>query len=317
MQSGHNEITVNFYSSQFKILWDDFLDASKNGHFFFKRDYMEYHSNRFQDLSLMFFKGGKLIAVMPANVVGDTLYSHQGLTYGGIIYGVNISTVSTIEVFDEMCNFLKKMGIRKLIYKAIPYIYFKQAADEAIYALYLKNAKIIKRELSSVIYLNSTFKYTKGKKYNIAKARKHELTVIQNNNYHDFMGLLSDVLNQRHSVNPVHNLQEIEYLASCFPKNIKLYSCYKNEKIVAGTIIFENDQVAHTQYLANSDEGKEIGALDFTLDYLIKNIYFDKKYFSFGISTENDGQKLNHGLVDSKEGFGARAILHDIYELTL
>ena len=67
--------------------------------------------------------------------------------------------------------------------------------------------------------------------------------------------------------------------------------------------------------MASSAIGKEIGALDFVLNDLIKNIYRDYKYFDFGISNENNGQFLNEGLIAQKEGFGARAICHDFYKI--
>jgi lipid II:glycine glycyltransferase (peptidoglycan interpeptide bridge formation enzyme) len=35
----------------------------------------------------------------------------------------------------------------------------------------------------------------------------------------------------------------------------------------------------------------------------------------FGISTELDGRQLNAGLIDYKEGFGARAVNYDFYEM--
>lgn len=75
------------YSSDRKAEWDDFINRSKNGTFLFRRDYMDYHSDRFSDHSLMFYFKGRLYAVLPATVVGGTLYSHQGLTYGGLVMG--------------------------------------------------------------------------------------------------------------------------------------------------------------------------------------------------------------------------------------
>jgi len=71
------------------------------------------------------------------------------------------------------------------------------------------------------------------------------------------------------------------------------------------------------QYLACSPFGREVGALDYLLDVLVGEIYIDKKYFDFGISTENDGRKLNEGLIAQKEGFGARGFVHDFYKWDL
>jgi len=79
------KIKIIKYENKYKSLWDEFITNSKNGTFLFCRDYMEYHSDRFTDFSIMFFKGNSLIAVMPANIKDDILFSHSGLTFGGII----------------------------------------------------------------------------------------------------------------------------------------------------------------------------------------------------------------------------------------
>ena len=64
-----------------------------------------------------------------------------------------------------------------------------------------------------------------------------------------------------------------------------------------------------------SEEGKKLSASDFIIDYLINEHYVEKRYFDFGISTENEGCYLNEGLIFFKEGFDARAVVHDFYEV--
>ena len=73
--------------------------------------------------------------------------------------------------------------------------------------------------------------------------------------------------------------------------------------------------VVHTQYLASSAEGKRDGALDLLLHNLITVVYADRSYFDFGVSTENGGGYLNEGLIFQKEGFGARSVVYDTYEM--
>jgi hypothetical protein len=87
--------------------------------------------------------------------------------------------------------------------------------------------------------------------------------------------------------------------------------------MLGGTLVFENKTIVHTQYLANSFEGRNIGALDFVIDKLINEVYSNKRYFDFGISNEDAGRYLNTGLIAQKEGFGARAVVHDFYELEI
>jgi hypothetical protein len=122
-------------------------------------------------------------------------------------------------------------------------------------------------------------------------------------------------LESSHSTKPIHSLEEIQKLAEMFPQNLKLFLAEKDGIVISGAFIFENQKIVQTQYLANNNLGREIGTLDLIIDHLIKNVYKDKNYFDFGMSNEDQGKFLNIGLIDQKEGFGARAIAHDFYEL--
>ena len=102
---------------------------------------------------------------------------------------------------------------------------------------------------------------------------------FESDDYEIFWELLTGVLESNHEAKPLHTLEEIKELANLFPKNIKLFLAKKDERVAAGALIYENQNIVHTQYLANSGEGREIGALDLLIDYLIKDIYKNKKYF--------------------------------------
>ena len=309
---------IEKYSSNYKIIWDKFVKNSKNTHFFFLRDYMEYHSDRFEDFSLMVFDDNdKLIAILPANIKENILYSHQGLTFGGFLVDDKMKTETMLEIFELLKQFLKEKNIVKIVYKCIPYIYHIKPSEEDRYALFRNDAKLIRRDVTSTIDLTDQVRYSKGRKWTINKAKKESIQTFQSDDYEIFWELLTGVLESNHEAKPVHTREEIKKLANLFPKNIKLFLAKKDEIIVSGALIYENQNIVHTQYLANSEEGREIGALDLLIDYLIKDIYKNKKYFDFGISNEDAGRYLNTGLIAQKEGFGARAIVHDFYELEI
>ncbi|GAB1465102.1 hypothetical protein MASR2M54_06020 [Aliarcobacter cryaerophilus] len=309
---------IEKYSSNYKIIWDKFVKNSKNTHFLFLRDYMEYHSDRFEDFSLMVFdEMDKLITILPSNVKEKVLYSHQGLSFGGFLVDDKMKTETMLEIFDLLKQFLEENNIKKLVYKCIPYIYHIKPSEEDRYALFRNDAKLIRRDVTSTIDLTDQVRYSKGRKWTINKAKKESIQTFQSDDYEIFWELLTGVLESNHEAKPVHTREEIKKLANLFPKNIKLFLAKKDEIIVSGALIYENQNIVHTQYLANSEEGREIGALDLLIDYLIKDIYKNKKYFDFGISNEDAGRYLNTGLIAQKEGFGARAIVHDFYELEI
>ncbi|TRX57795.1 GNAT family N-acetyltransferase [Fulvivirga sp. M361] len=306
------------YADEHKSMWDGFVRKAKNAHFFFYRDYMEYHSERFKDFSLLFFnEKNRLIALLPANEEGGILYSHQGLTFGGFVVDDRITTQLILSTFDVLKLYLKANDIQKLVYKCMPYIYHIKPAEEDRYALFMNNAELIRRDVTSTIDLVERVRYSKGRKWMVNKAKRDTIEVTESSDYTGFWRLLTDVLASNDIAKPVHSLEEIERLAYLFPNNIKLYLAKKKEDILAGAVIYQNRNVVHTQYLANSKPGREIGALDLLLDHLIEKVFDDQGYFNFGISNENEGRYLNTGLIAYKEGFGAGAIVQDFYELEI
>jgi hypothetical protein len=305
------------YTPEYETLWDNFVSASKNGVFLFYRDYMEYHSDRFHDHSLMFFKNGKLVGLMPGNANKGILNSHEGLTFGGIISDDDMKTSMMMEIFEKLISHCKGEHFTHLMYKTIPYIYHQLPAEEDLYCLFRHKAKLIGRCVNSSVQMPLNMKYTKERIRTIKKAKSNNIVVKQSFDFETFMNIQERILLERHGAKPVHSLDEISRLAERFPNNIKLFASFKDDLMIAGSIIFESTNVAHAQYAADSDQGWSMGALDLVFDYLIADYYKDKKYFDFGGSTEKLGQILNGGLVRHKEGFGARAVTQDFYRVTI
>lgn len=309
-------LRVSVYTCDQKSHWDDFIEHSRNGIFLFKRDFMEYHADRFEDHSLLLHDDHGLRAVLPANRVGDTLYTHQGLTFGGLVVG-RARGAEVIALLQEAADFLSEQGFKRLIYKTLPTFYHRQPAEDDRYALHRMGAKLVRRELSSVIDLTAHFTFGGGKNDNLRRARKAGLALEEIGDPAPVIDLVSEVLADRHGATATHTRAELRLLVGRFPENIRIFAAKQDGRLLAGAVVFLNGQVAHTQYLANSAEGLSCGALDFVLANLIRTVFADRRWFSFGISTENGGQDLNTGLLAYKEGFGGHGVTHDMYELAL
>lgn len=314
----NSTLSINRYLPENKSEWDSFVRGSRNGTFLFFRDYMDYHAERFPDFSLMARQeDGSLLAIFPATLKDTTLSSHAGLTYGGFVYDEQIKASLMLLLFDCLKSFLQQHGVKRVIYKAIPHIYHRIPSEEDLYALFRNNATLFRRDLSSTIRLTEQLTFSKGRRYALKQAERNNVVVEASTNFKSFMKLESETLEANHQVLPVHSGEEMSLLAARFPDNIKLHLGRHESELVAGVLTYETDRVVHAQYIAASDIGKQIGALDCIINYLIKRYATDKEYFDFGISTEKDGTFLNTGLIANKESFGARAIVYDSYELKL
>ena len=308
--------TVKRYESNYFSDWNAFISKAKNATFLFHRDFMEYHSDRFEDFSLMVYDEKKLVAVLPANRVGETVYSHQGLTYGGLIYNDKIKLISVIEIFKNILKFLYDFKIIKLQIKIIPSIYHELPAEELNYALFLADAKLIRRDSMSVIDISKKLLIVRGRKEGIKKGKINKLEIKEVTDFKEFWNeILIPNLSSKHQIKPVHNLQEITKLNSMFPKNIRQFNVYKNGIIIAGTTIFESKNVAHSQYISGKKDSNKLGGIDYLHYHLLTEVFNNKVFFDFGNSNESSGKKLNKGLVYWKESFGARIITHDFYEV--
>ena len=296
--------------------WNDFIGKAKNATFLFHRDFMEYHNDRFRDYSLIVLDKEKWIAVLPANVVGKEVFSHQGLTYGGLVYSEKIKLASVIEIFKGILSFLNENNIDKLQLKLIPSIYHQKPAEELNYALFLAKAQLIRRDSLAVIDLSKPYFISKTRKECIRRGLKNNLIIKEELNFKLFWDeVLIPNLDKKHQAKPVHTIAEIEKLQQKFPANIRHFNVYQNDKIVAGTTIFVSDNVAHPQYVSGMSNKNELGSLDFLYFHLITSVFKDKHFFDFGISNEDQGTKLNAGLVFWKESFGASIIVQDFYEV--
>ena len=296
--------------------WNAFVKASKNGTFLIDRRYMDYHQERFNDHSLMFFDDQRLLAVLPAHVEGDTFYSHQGLTYGGLIMSEQCTAKTVCNIFEALNGYLYHAGINRVVYKAIPHIYHRQPSEEDLYALFrICKARLISRDVASVIRTADAAKWHRDRRYAANKSHTNGILVDKCDDYGVFWPILRDNLQRTYGAEPVRSLEEIERLHALFPDNIRLFVARKSDGTpLAGTVLYVTPKVVHAQYISASPEGKRLHAVDALYDRIIRHDFAQWPYIDFGKSSEEDGHVLNETLIWQKEGFGARAVCYDKYE---
>lgn len=298
--------------------WDAFVARSKNGTFLFARSYMDYHADRFRDCSLLVRDDdGRLLALLPAERVGPLVRSHGGLSYGGLVVDSAMTASRMLSVLEGVAEFLGAAGAAALLYKTVPSIYHRQPAEEDLYALFRVGARLVRRDVLSVLESHRRGPVQERRARAVRKARGRGVEVRASTDFEGFWRLLEKNLEARHGVSPVHTVAEMEYLATRFPGNIALHAAYRGTSMIAGAVLYLSADVCHVQYNVAAPEGFECGALDLVLEVLIEEQRDLRRYFDFGASTEQGGLLLNEGLASYKEGFGARTVVHDFYELDL
>lgn len=310
-------ITLKKYQYTEKDAWDNFVKNSRANTFLLLRDFVEYHSDRFQDFSLMIYRKGKLEAVLPGNIKDSIFYSHQGLTYGGLITSSKLTATDVLAIFSELEIFLRENGISEVYYKVLPYIYHKQPMQEDIYALYRLKAKRVSCTLSSTIFKEDKVPFNESRKSGLRKAKNSGVKVQVCDEFESFWDILNENLLNNHGVKPVHTVDEIRKLHALFPENIVLVSSRVNDRMVAGTVLFVMGDLIHVQYISANTEGKQIGAIDLLFDEIINSLFPNIATIDFGHSNEDSGNYLNERLIFQKEGFGGRGVVYETFHYKL
>ena len=306
---------VERYTNRDSAAWDAFVRASRNGTFLFERGYMDYHRDRFSDHSLVVRDPeGEIVALLPAHTTPTGLASHNGLTYGGLVIGPDMKLPLLLRAFEAMILQLNAAGFWTLDYKTVPHIYHRQPAEEDRYALFRLGAELTRRDLLSVVALADRPRFQTRRARGVKKAQAGGVTIQEETDFADYWALLSATLAERYEAVPVHSLSEIQHLRDQFPENIRLHTSRRSGALLAGVASFDSARVRKAQYIAASPAGRELGALDLLFDRLL-NVAGERAFFDLGTSHTADG--INTGLIDQKEGFGARAVVHDHYRIDL
>lgn len=317
-------IEIVRYTPEYRHRWDQFIRTAKNGHFMFERSFMDYHSDRFEDHSLMILRRDQLVGLLPGHMVEReqsnemTYASHMGLPFAGVISGPAMRTGLMLDLFEKLTTFLCESGVTELFYKAIPSIYHRYPANEDSFALSRAGATIVDAKLTWARFAGcDVIREDKSRRRHAKKALAHGIEVRSGLDIGVFHGLLTRWLHERHGAVPVHTREELELLARRFPEHIQAFGAWRGDDLLAAELIFESATCYRLQYAANTVEGFDLRAYDAIWRWLFTEHFQDSKWIDFGTSVLPGTSDIDSGLVEYKESMGARAVSQNAYLLRI
>lgn len=301
--------------------WDRFCEDCVNSTFLHTRRFLSYHGERFQDCSCIIEDGSDWVGILPAAQLPgqpDCVVSHPGATYGGLLHTGQLFGANGLAALAAVAAHYRDHGYRRLRYKALPHIYQQCPSQDDLYALFRLGGHRYRCDLSSTIDLEARRPVSSRRLRSRRKALKAGVRIMDGlEGLDEFWAVLTENLRRRHDTHPVHTLEEIRDLATRFPEAITLTSALMDGRVVAGTLLFHSPRVIHAQYIAASEEGQNLCALDAVFEHCIEAASRRVRYFDFGISNENDGLVLNTGLYGFKTEFGGGGVVLEFYEVNL
>lgn len=303
-------------------MWDDFCQKAGNATFLHTRKFLGYHGTRFRDESILILRdNGTIVAALPAAIdpldIG-TVVSHPGATYGGLIHQGWLTGSRMVEAFYYLKRHYASLGFKRFVYKALPYIYSLTPAQDDLYAMFRNGANLVRCDLSCTIDLSYRRPPSDRRRRNLKKALRSVNVSSDPTLIGALWLVISDNLAREHQTTPVHSLEELSKLLSLFPNNIKVLCAEIEHQVVAGIVLFNSSSVWHAQYIASSEKGYQVSALDAIFEKAIELATSERmRYFDFGISNEDNGRTLNDGLHRFKSEFGGSGVVHEFYEMDL
>ncbi|MFN3969599.1 FemAB family protein [Flavobacterium sp.] len=310
--------TVRRYHSDDFLLWNAFVGTAQNATFLFHRDFMEYHSDRFQDYSLLVFEGEKLVSILSANCTEDEVYSHGGLTYGGFVLGQTVGSDAFEMIYTAVIDFLKTASKKQLIIKEmLPFYHQTETLNFADFFID-KGAKITGTKMNLAIDFKSDYSISKSKRKHYRRLQSEGLVVKKEDSFDAFWDkVLSPLLAEKYDTKPLHSLSEITFLKHKFPQNIEQYNLYRDEEILAGITIFKTQKVVKSQYGATTEKGKKHRALDYLFIHLIEEFSNTFDYFDMGTVDDHSDLGYNEGLLNQKKELGCELYSQNTYQIAL
>jgi hypothetical protein len=185
---------------------------------------------------------------------------------------------STLAVFEQIGNHYRALGVERVIYKAVPHVFHAYPAEEDLYALHRTGCAAERRDLSSVISLQEKFQLHAGPQARGRQGAKgghpiaggHDLTAFH---------ALADGSAARHDAMPTHSLPSCACCSRAFRDRSCCTKRVDEDALLAGVLVYDFGRVVHTQYMAASEEGRQLDALSLLLAELIGDTYADRALF--------------------------------------
>lgn len=302
--------------------WDDFCAGAYGATFLHTRRYLSYHGDGFVDRSLVIEDGPRWLGVLPAAQDPTdvaAVVSHPGITYGGVLHQGALRGEAMVHAMQAALAALRALGHTHLRYKPVPHIYALAPAEDDLWALFRLDARRVRCDLSNCIDLTHRLPPSERRRRALKKAREAGLAIEQGAAHlARLWPVVEDNLARAHDLRPVHRLADIETLADRFPRQVQCVVATHEMQVIAGLVLYLTPRVVHAQYIASSETGQALHALDLLFDHAIDDARaMNARFFDFGISTVEQGRVLNEGLHRFKAEFGAGDIVHEHYEVAL
>jgi hypothetical protein len=302
--------------------WDAVTRKAVNGHFMFERNFMDYHADRFDDHSLLFYDDRvsddrEPIALLPAHRKGGDLISHEGLPFAGLLWTADVRMNAMTECVEALVEHMATHDFSRLFYAPVPAPYKRFHDDEDIYQIERAGAVLAGTKVGCSALIGSNPGISKNRREIVNRGARRGLRFEKRIALADSYRIISTFLEERFQKRPVHTLAELELLTQRFPEEIRCDGVFHEDELVHAMITFHSETCVRAQYTGGTSRGHDLHAQDFAFVSLLEAPEMQGRWFDFGTSMNPETGDLQSKLHWYKETLGGRTSLVRTYMLDL
>jgi hypothetical protein len=310
------DVTIERLTPSLLNEWEQVVEQASNGHAMARVPYFTYHADRFEDHSLLFKKSSRFLAVLPANRDGRVLYSHQGISFGGLIMAQRARFEDVQEMFRLLLAHLHDEGIEKLIYRAPPHPYQVAPREDDIIFLERAGARIVETKIHNMVRCVAKAPRNKGWKNCISRSVKSGLQIRNDASIDEFWPMIERLVREVHRSQPVHSLDEIKLLKSRLGDDMPLLTAHSADgALLGGHLFLRSPSVLTAMYIGESPDGRDLGAGRFTLHHLLTDPAYQGIWLDLGQLVNPANNEVLDSLLSYKEAAGSRVISRHTWEI--
>ncbi len=288
---------------------------------FHRTEFLDYHpSGRFNFHHLMFFQDEKLIAVLPGSLENAVYKSPAGASMGSFATACDLKLHRAHGIVSAFIGYCRSRGVKKVIFTPPMDIFCSKVNHAMGYALVYNGFTISKSQYSSVIK-NSDMKPTRKIRYNINRALRNGLKVVEDDDMQRFYPIL--LANKaKFGTAPTHTLEELLLLQKLMPDSLKLFTAELEGLAVAGVLLFiANSRCAMNFYSMHLYEYRNYYPVSVLLyhagEWLKKQ---EIEYLDYGVSMDTfspNPLEPSWSLVRFKESHGFSGCIRNTWSVEL
>jgi len=300
--------------------WDALVKVAPNGHLMARTGFFRYHADRFEDASLFFFRGRRPLGVLPANRVGDTLWSHQGVSFGGLILHPRTHFSHVEAAVSALRDHLRAGGFKSFMYRPAPHPYQVFPREEDVFFLEQAGARRVDTKLHSMVLCGEPSALTaKTWNHTVRRSKESGVTVRAglDADLPAVWGLVEQAL-ERHGQNAVHTIDDIALLRSRFPDEVPILLAESGSgELLSGQVLLRSGRTLTLLYVGDALAGRELNAGTMLQDHVMNAPENAGFWFDLGQWCDTGSRQGSDSLLQYKEAAGGRLIQRHTWQLDL